>query len=577
MGRDREMKDVFKILSRFSSYYKDYIPQFAIAIIGMLLAAGGTATSAYLVEPVLDDIFINKKEQLLYLLPFAIVVVYFVKSAGRYMQSYFTAYIGQDIVRRFRDKLLNKMLMLDISFFHRFRSGELISRNINDIDRIRKIVSGIIPELLRESITIIGLTSVVIYRSPHLAFFALIILPLAFYPLSRLAKRMKKISFKSQEKTSDITSRLSEIFNNIEIVKANNAQNYEFGKFKEHNYNFFKLNMKGVKVSKLASPFMEVLGSFGIAAVIIIGGKEVIEGRMSVGSFTSFLMALLLLYAPIKRISYLYNQTQDAVAASKRTFFILDQEAKIKSGYTPVPLHVEDIEYKNVSLKYGNNLALRDINLHVKKGDTIALIGNSGGGKTSLVNLLVRFFDVSSGGVYLNGVNIKDYNLKELRDKIAFVTQRVYIFNDTISANVAYGKEIDKKRVISALKKANAYSFVERLENGIDTHLDEFGTNLSGGQRQRIAIARALYHEAEILVFDEATSALDNTSEQKITEELQEVAKDKITFVIAHRLSTIEKATKIALLKHGNIEDFGTHEELEKNSEEFKKLKGIYS
>lgn len=577
MGEDRKMRDVYGILSRFFPYFKDYIPQFIFAIIGMIFASFGTAASAYLVKPVLDDIFINKNEQLLYLLPYAIVAVYFAKEAGRYSQSYFTAYIGQDVVRRFRDVLLDKMLMLDISFFHKFRSGELISRNINDIERIRSVVSNLIPEFLREVITIIGLLCVVVYQSLHLSFFALIIMPLAIYPLSRLAKRMKKISFKSQEKTSDITARLSEIFNNIEIIKANNAQNYESKKFMEHNYNFFKLNMKSVKVSQLASPLMEVLGSIGVATVIIIGGKEVIDGDMSVGSFFSFLAALFMLYTPIKRISNIYNQMQDAVAASERTFFILDQKANIKSGYTPIPLHVEKIEYKDVNLKYGNNLALRDISLNIKKGDFIALVGSSGGGKTSLVNLLVRFFDVSSGGVYLNGVNIKDYNLKELRSKIAFVTQRVYIFNDTVSANVAYGKEINKERVIKALKKANAYSFVERLDNGIDTYLDEFGTNLSGGQRQRIAIARALYHDAEILIFDEATSALDNTSEQKITEVLQEVIKDKITFVIAHRLSTIQKATKIALLKHGTIQAFGTHDELEKNSEEFKKLKGAYA
>lgn len=571
------MKDVIAILKRFTPYYKDYIPQFIIAIVGMFLASGGTSATAYLVQPVLDDIFVEKNEKMLYLLPYAIIAVYLLKEIGRYAQGYFTAYIGQDIVRRFRNSLLDKMLMLDLDFFHKFRTGELISRNINDIERIRNVVSNMIPEMLRESITIIGLMGVVIYRSAHLSFFALIIMPLAIYPLSRLAKKMKKISFKSQEKTSDITSRLSEIFNNIEIIKANNAQSYESKNFKKLNLNFFNLNMKAVKVSQLASPIMEILGSIGVAAVIMIGGKEVIDGNMSAGSFVSFLAALTLMYTPIKRISGLYNKMQDAVAAGERTFFILDQEAKIKSGYTPIPLHVNEIEFKNVSLNYEKHQALRDVNLQVKKGDFIALVGSSGGGKTSLVNLLVRFFDVSNGGVYLNGVNIKDYNLNELRDKIAFVTQRVYIFNDTVSANVAYGKEIDEQKVIKALKRANAYAFVDRLENGINTQLDEFGTNLSGGQRQRIAIARALYHDAQILIFDEATSALDNTSEQKITEVLEEIVKDKITFVIAHRLTTIEKASKIALLKHGEIKAFGTHEQLQKESVDFQKLQGTYA
>lgn len=571
------MRGIYNILRRFFPYFKDYIPYFILSFIGMLFASLGTAASAYLVKPVLDDIFIDKNESLLYLLPYAIVAVYFLKELGRYMQNYFTAYIGQDIVRRFRNALLQKMLLLDISFFHGFRSGELISRNINDIERIRTVVSNMIPEFIREVITIFALLAVVIYQSFHLSIFALIIMPLAIYPLSRLAKRMKKISFKSQEKTSDITSRLSEIFNNIEIIKANNAHEYELGQFKEQNLKFFDLNMKAVKVSQLASPLMEVLGSIGVATVIVIGGQEVIDGQMTVGSFFSFLTALFMLYTPIKRISSLYNSMQDAVAASERTFYILDQEPQIQSGFTPIPLHVNDIEFKNVSLMYGKHQALKNINLHVKKGDFIALVGGSGGGKTSLANLIVRFFDPTNGAIYLNGVNIKDFNIYALRQKIAIVTQRVYIFNDTIAANVAYGQKIDEQKVLQALQKANAYDFVSEQKEGIYTQLDEFGTNLSGGQRQRIAIARALYNEPDILILDEATSALDNTSEQKITQALEEIIKNRITFVIAHRLSTIKKANKIALIKNGSIEALGTQEELEKTSLEYQKLQGVFT
>ncbi len=571
------MKDTYLLLKRFFPYFKDYIAQFIFMIVGITLAGAGTAFSAYLVKPILDDIFIRKDADLLYLLPYAIVAVYFIKELGRYTQTYFASYIGQDTVRRFRNALLEKMLKFDLAFFQKYRSGELISRNINDIERIRSVVSNLIPDFLRESITIVGLLCVVMYQSLHLSFFALIIMPLAIYPLSKLANKMKKISFKSQEKTSDISSRLSEIFTNIEIIKSNNAQDFEFDKFKEHNQNFFNLNMKAVKVSNLASPIMEVLGSIGVAVVIIIGGREVIDDTMSVGSFFSFLAALFMLYTPLKRLTKIYNQMQDAVAAGERTFALLDQEENIKSGYTPLPLKVQSVEFKNVSLRYENTQALKDINLSLKKGDFLALIGSSGGGKTSLVNLLVRFFDVSDGGIYLNGVNIKDYNIHQLRDKISFVTQRVYIFNDTISANVAYGKKIDEKKVITALKKANAYAFVSRLKDGINTKLDEFGTNLSGGQRQRIAIARALYQNAEILIFDEATSALDNTSEQKITEVLDEIIKDKITLVIAHRLSTIKKAHKIALLNNGYLKAYGTHEELIKTSHDYKELKGELS
>jgi len=564
-----------KILRRFTPYYKDYIPHFIFAVIGMILASSGTAASAYLVKPLLDKIFIAKDENMLYLLPYAIIAVYAAKESGRYVQVYFTEYIGQDIIRRFRDRLLENILSLDIAFFHKYRSGELISRNTNDIERIRLVVSNIIPEFFREIFTIIGLVAVVIYQSGELAFYSLIIMPVAIYPLTMLAKKMKKISRMSQEKISDLTARLSEIFNNIEIIKANNAQKFEHKLFEEDNKKYFKLNMKSVKVTQLVSPLMETLGSIGVAVVIIVGGKQVIEGTMSVGSFFSFLTALFMLYTPIKRISGLYNRMQDAVAASERIFFLLDKKPQIKSGNRKVPSDIKQIRYEDVVLKYGDKVALNGISFEAKKGEFIAFVGDSGGGKTSLVNLLVRFFDPNSGKITINDIDIKSFDIKELRDNIAIVTQRVYILHDTVAANVAYGQKIDESRVIEALKKANAYDFIDTLADGLETKLDEFGTNLSGGQRQRIAIARAIYKDPKILIFDEATSALDSKSEQKISQAIENLIKDKTTFVIAHRLSTIQKADKIIVLKHGKIKAIGRDEELEKNCEEYRKLKGI--
>lgn len=569
------MRHLGAILSRFVPFFKDYIPYFILAIVGMALASGGTAFSAYLVKPLLDEIFIAKDRDMLMLLPYAIIAVYVAKELGRYMQSYFTAYIGQDIIRRFRENILGNMLRLDISFFHEYRSGELISRNTNDVERVRSVVSNLIPELIRETLTIFGLMAVVIYQSPKLAFFALIIMPLAVYPLSTLAKRMKKISRASQEKISDITAKLSEIFNNIEVIQANNASAYEHGLFQRENERYFKLTMKSVKIAQLVSPLMETLGSIGVAVVIIVGGREVIDGTMSVGSFFSFLTALFMLYTPIKKISGLYNQMQDAVVASERIFFLLDRQPSVVGGETPFPLHVNTIFFDALSLFYGEKRALYDISFEAKRGEMIALIGDSGGGKSSLMNLLMRFYDPSSGDIKINDVSIKAFSLHDLRQNIGMVTQRVYIFNDTIAANVAYGKEMDEEKVIDALKKANAYEFVQTLEKGIFTPLDEFGTNLSGGQRQRIAIARAIYTNPQILILDEATSALDSGSEQKITEAIEHLVKDKITFVIAHRLSTIKRADKIILLKHGTIVAMGNDESLRASSEEYLKLKDL--
>lgn len=565
------LKDVLK---RFGPYFKDYIPHFIFAIIGMGLASGGTAVSAYLVEPVLNKIFVEKNEKLLYILPCAIIAIYVIKNIGTFMQAYFTAYIGQDTIRRFREKMVANLLNLDMDFFNEFRTGELISRTTNDIDRIRSIVSSIIPELTRESVTIIGLLCVVVYQSPKLAFFALVVMPVAIYPISRLAKRMKKISKQSQEKTSDITSALSEIFTNIEIIKANNAQEYEHSRFVDENNKFFKLNLKSVKIEQLVSPLMETIGSIGVAAVIIIGGKDVIDGHINMGAFFSFLTALFMLYTPLKRIVNIYNKMQDAIAASERTFFLMDKVSQIKDGEKELNEEINLIKFNDVRLSYGDKEVLKGINLEANKSEFIALVGSSGGGKSSLMNLLMRFYDVNGGEILINGTNLKDIKIHSLRQNIGLVTQRVYIFNDTVAKNVAYGREFDEEAVINALKLANAYEFVSKLDNGINTILNEFGTNLSGGQRQRIAIARALYQNPQILIFDEATSALDNESEKEITKAINNLRSKKIIFVIAHRLSTVENADKIAVLSDGKIIDSGSDKELSKRNEIYARLKG---
>ena len=565
------LKDVLK---RFGPYFKDYIPHFIFAIIGMGLASGGTAVSAYLVEPVLNKIFVEKNEKLLYILPCAIIAIYVIKNVGTFMQAYFTAYIGQDTIRRFREKMVANLLNLDMDFFNEFRTGELISRTTNDIDRIRSIVSSIIPELTRESVTIIGLLCVVIYQSPKLAFFALVVMPVAIYPISRLAKRMKKISKQSQEKTSDITSALSEIFTNIEIIKANNAQEYEHSRFVDENNKFFRLNLKSVKIEQLVSPLMETIGSIGVAAVIIIGGKDVIDGQINMGAFFSFLTALFMLYTPLKRIVNIYNKMQDAIAASERTFFLMDKVSQIKDGQKELNEEINLIKFNDVRLSYGDKEVLKGINLEANKSEFIALVGSSGGGKSSLMNLLMRFYDVNGGEILINGINLKDIKIHSLRQNIGLVTQRVYIFNDTVAKNVAYGREFNEDAVINALKLANAYEFVSKLDNGINTILNEFGTNLSGGQRQRIAIARALYQNPQILIFDEATSALDNESEKEITKAINNLRSKKIIFVIAHRLSTVENADKIAVLSDGKIIDSGSDEELSKRNEIYARLKG---
>ena len=567
----KELKVVFRRL--VLPYWKDYIPYFALAIFGTILSAIGASASAYLVKPVLDKIFIAKNEEALRLLPYAIILVYAMKGVGKYIQVYYSAYIGQDIIRRVRNQMLDRILAMDLSFFHRFRSGELISRNVNDVGQIRSIVSNMLPELARQVLISIGLLGVVIYQSPKLAFFALIGLPLIIIPLGMIARKLKKLSHRSQEKTSDITSRLTEIFNNIEIIKARSAEPFEHSKFAKENDEFFKLNMKTVKTSQLSDPLMETMGAAGVALVIVIGGHQVINDQMTVGSFFSFLTALFMLYTPIKRITNIYNQLQNALAASERILFLLDQRPTIVAQGDESVGDAWELRFENVGLHYGDKQALVGIDLSVRKGEKLALIGDSGGGKSSLVNLVVRFFDPTEGRILLDGTPLERYQLKSLRDAVSLVTQRVYIFNDTVAANVAYGREIDEEKVIRALKEANAWDFVQEM-GGIHTKLNEHGANLSGGQRQRIAIARALYIDPKIVIFDEATSALDTQSERRIVEAIERISRNRITILIAHRLSTVEHADRIAVLKGGRIVCMGRAEELLQNCEEYRRLVG---
>lgn len=560
------------LLKQYLPYLAGYKVQFFFAVLGMIAVAAGTAGTAHLIKPVMDDVFINKDKEMLTLIPFLLVGVFTLKGLGQYVQTYYTSYIGQDVVRKLRDRLVLHLTYLDMNFFRHMHSGELLSRVTNDITRIQMVVANIIPDLIRESLTILALTGYVIYESPKLALYFLLIMPLAIFPLSKLAKKMRKYSKLSQESTADMTSRLGEILSNIEVIKSNSTQIYEQKRFASENQNVFKFIMKQIRTNALTSPVMEILGSVAIGLVIYIGGKEVIDGHMTVGAFFAFATALFMLYTPIKKISGLYNKAQDAIIANARMHELLNTKADIVSGDKELTDLIESVSFKNVSLSYEDTPALNNISFEARKGDSIALVGDSGAGKSSLVNLLVRFYDPSSGQILINDNDNKNFTLTSLHKKVAYVTQRIYIFNDSIAANVAYGAEIDEKRVMEALTKAYAMEFIETLEDGIHTILSESGDNLSGGQRQRIALARALYKNPDILILDEATSALDNKSEALVQQALKALKSEMITFTVAHRLSTIEDADKIMVFEKGQIICSDTHKNLLQNCEVYQRL-----
>ncbi len=563
---------MFKFLNSYSHFYKEYKKEFVIVLIGVLMTSAATAAIAYLIKPVLDEIFIKKDTAMLTILPLALVAVYTAKSLGAFLETYYISYIGKDIVRRVRDNLLSHLMDADISFFVKARGGELISRLTSDINRIQSAVSSYLASIIKESLTAVSLVGMVIYQSPKLAFIGLVVLPIAFYPLTLLANRMRKLSKKSQEINSDITAHLSEVFNNIEMIKASRTERYEGARFEKHTAASLQIDMKSVKTAESVNPLMEILGAVAAAVVIYIGGLEVMEGRLSVGEFFSFLTALFLLYTPIRQLSSVFNKFQDAIAANARIRELFDIKAQIVDGEKEIEGAPGRIEIKEVSLSYQDAQALKGVSITFEKGVTTALVGQSGGGKSSLVGLILRFYDANSGEILFDGKNIKEFTLSSLRSKISVVSQRVYIMNDSVAANVAYGEEIDEKRVKEALRAAHADIFVEALPKGAETMLEEFGANLSGGQRQRIAIARALYKNPAILIMDEATSALDNESEAEVMKAAAEIAKERIVILIAHRLSTLKAASKIALFKDGRIVCQGSEAELLRSCEEYASL-----
>lgn len=570
MHKDMTLKDV---LIRFKPFYKKYKKEFAIAIFGMILTSIGTAGSFASLKPILDYIFVEKNEALLYTLPFLLVVIYILKNLGFYLQTYYLSFIGMDTLRILRFELLKNLLRLDIDFFKRNRNGELVSRCTNDINALQSIVSNIIPDFFRELLTIVGLLIVVFYQSPTLAFFALVVLPCAIFPLVHFARKLKKYARSIQETNSDLLSRLSEIFSNIELIKASNTQSKESEKFAKQNNELCRLNLKSTRIDALTSPFMEIIGSLGVAAVIIIGGREVIHGTMSVGSFFAFITALFAIYTPLKRLSSLYGKLQGAIAASERTFYLLDLEPQILNGSKNLE-SIERVKFKQVEFVYENpyKSVLKDINFEFNKGEILALVGTSGGGKSSIINLLMRFYDKQKGEILLNDLDISEFSIESLHDRIGLVTQNIYLFNDSFAENIAYSEEPNEEKIIKALKLANAYDFVQEM-GGIYAEIKEHGKNLSGGQKQRIAIARALYKNPDLLIFDEATSALDNESEKAIIETIENLKKDRLILMIAHRLSTIENADKIAVIDQGQMIAIGTNEELLQSCELYQKFK----
>ena len=551
---------IFTLVSR---YWK----RLAFAAVCMVVVAGANGAMALLVKPVMDDIFIGKNKEMLLLIPGLAILVFLLKGLGSYGSEYLMNYIGEKIIRYFRDSLYEKITDLPIAFIHKEKTGALMSRITNDVNIVKGMVSTAVINIFRDSFSVIAFLGVIFYRDWQLACGAFLVLPLAFYPILIFGRRVRRYSTGSQETMADLNSFLHETFSGAKIIKIFSLEAFEKKRFKEKTQELFRLEMKKVVAKALSSPIMEFLGGLGIAFIIWFGGMRVINGTSTPGIFFSFLTAVMMLYDPVKKLSGLNNTIQEGVAAASRIFDILEQEETISEKQNPQILKGSafDLEFDDVSFSYGadETTALKNINLRVAPGEVLALVGMSGGGKTSLVNLIPRLYDVSSGRILIDGRDVRDLSVKSLRDQISIVTQEPILFNESVRDNIRYGRmDATDEQIEKAAKAAFAHEFILGFPRGYDTVIGELGSRLSGGEKQRICIARALIKDAPVLILDEATSALDSQAEQLVQRALENLMKGRTSFVIAHRLSTIDYASRVILLKNGSIAEQGTHQEL---------------
>jgi ATP-binding cassette, subfamily B, bacterial MsbA len=537
----------------------------ALSMICMLVIAGATAATAYLVKPVLDDIFFNRNRTMLKLIPLAIIGIYFARGVGMYVQSYLMSYVGERIILALRTRLYDRIQDLPISFFQREKTGVLMSRITNDVNIIKAMVSVAVTSSLRDVFTILGLIFVIFYRDWKMALFALAILPAAFFPVVEFGRRVRRASTGCQEAMADMSVFLHETIAGNKIVKAFGMEAHEKRRFREKCEHLFRVEIRAVVARSLSSPVMEFLGGLGIAFIIWYGGAKVIDGTSTAGTFFSFMAAVLMLYDPVKKLSALNNTVQQGLAALDRVFDIIETSSEIVEAPDGRILErrPHQVAFHDVWFRYEEAWVLQGVDLSVREGEVLALVGMSGGGKTTLVNLVPRFFDVTRGRITIDDVDIREVPIVSLRDQIALVTQEPILFNDTVRNNIAYGRpEATDDEIISAATAAYADPFIRALPRGYDTTIGELGGRLSGGEKQRLCIARALIKDAPILILDEATSSLDTEAEMLVQKALENLMRGRTTFVIAHRLSTVERADRIAVVVSGRIVEEGTHRQL---------------
>ena len=557
------------------NYLLDHKLKIILALLMMIISAGATGLHAWLVRPALDEVLIKGNKEMLFLIPIAIILVTLIKGLATYVHSYQMSKVAHSIIAKLQKQMFQKLMYLNMKFYNDSKSGSLISRLINDTYYLRIAIVKSVTGVIKDVLVIIFLLGNMFYQSWTLTLFAFFAFPLALWPIRKIGKSIRKITYSIQKEIAVFSNVLAESIRGIKQVKSYTKEKYE----KKRAYetidlikNFFT---KSAFISNRLSPLMEFIGSLAIALSIYAGGIFVLNETMTTGQFMSFLVSLLLAYQPVKALGNLNISIQEGLAGAERIFKLLDtSEENMEKSSNSENISLDgDITLKNITFAFGEKIVLKDININIPKNKKVALVGLSGSGKSTIVNLIARFFDNYKGDIIVNAKNIKKINLMDLRNNISFVTQETVLFNDTISNNIRYGKlEATDEEINNVAKLAGISKFSDTLKDKLETVIGESGIKLSGGQRQRVAIARAIIKDAPIIIMDEATSSLDNITEKEIYKTIKDLMLDKTILIISHRLSTIEDSDIIYVLEKGKIDSFGSHKELLDKSEIYKKL-----